>query len=68
MNFIKCNRGFLDRKQILKFAHLRYPTLVRTMAEVIDLVSSDDEIVEASAVIAGNCEARLSTSSKVSMS
>ena len=27
------------------------------MAEVIDLVSSDDEVVEASAVIAGNFEA-----------
>ena len=68
MNFLKCYRQFPDRKpiQLIKVALLQRPTHARRMAEVIDLVSSDDEVVEASAVIAGNFEARLSTSSNVS--
>ena len=59
MNFLKCCRQFPKREQIqlIKFALQRKPTHIRQMAEVIDLVSSDDEVVEASAVIAGNFEA-----------
>ena len=69
MNFLKCYRLFPERKQIqlFKLALLRNPTHVRKMADFIDLVSSEDEVVEASAVIAGHFEARLSTSSRVSV-
>ena len=58
------------RIQLIKLSLIQKPTHVRPMAEVIDLVSSDDEVAEASAVIAGFCETRgtrvrLSNSSQV---
>ena len=61
------------RIQLIKLSLIQKPTHVRPMAEVIDLVSSDDEVAEASAVIAGFCETRgtrvrLSNSSQVNVS
>ena len=75
MNVLKCFVRFPVRYQIqlIKLSLLQKPTYVRPMAEVIDLVSSDDEVVEASAVIAGFCETRgthvrLSNTSQVNVS
>ena len=75
MNFLKCFVRFPVRHQIQlnKLSLIHRPTYVLPMAEVIGLVSSDDEVVEASAVIAGFCDTRgtrvrLSNSSQVIVS
>ena len=67
MNFLKVYQIFSKNNRVpyFKLVELREACKPTSQMDpqVIDLVSSDDEVVEASAVIAGNFDAHVSLSS-----